>query len=112
MWTGRINPEERTSMDKEQHSDKAVANFVVGEIKRRVAYLKFIKFKGLPVDEDQLAQFEQEIRDEEKRLVGGSESAKSVPRFRCRSFLRLPFSKSVTPPSAVPVRKAFGSSFK
>lgn len=55
-------------MDEELSNDEAVARFVLEVTKQRVAYLKFIKSKGYPVDEDQIAQFEQEVRDEEKRL--------------------------------------------
>ena len=67
-------------MNKEQQSDEAVANFVLEETKRRVAYLKLIKSKGLPIDEDQLAQFEQEVRDEEKRFGVKPESESVVVR--------------------------------
>lgn len=52
----------------QQPSDEDVRRFGLEATRQRVAYLKFIKSRGYPVDDEQIAEFEEEIRIEEEKL--------------------------------------------
>ena len=54
-------------MSQEEFSDD-VRRFILKETKKRVAYLKYIRSQGRQIDEEQLAEFEEEIRAEEENL--------------------------------------------
>lgn len=55
-------------MSQEEFSDD-VRRFILKETKKRVAYLmKYIRSQGRPIDEEQLANFEEEIRAQEENL--------------------------------------------
>lgn len=49
-------------------SDEDIRRFVLEVTRQRVAYLKYIRSRGYPIDEKQLAEFEDEIQLEELRL--------------------------------------------
>jgi Domain of unknown function (DUF4160) len=54
-------------MDQEP-KDEDIRRFVLEVTRQRVAYLKYTKSRGYPVDEEQIARFEEEIRVEEVAL--------------------------------------------
>jgi hypothetical protein len=56
-----------STMNQDQSSDD-VRRFVLEETKKRVAYLKYVRSQGRPIDEGQLTEFEEEIRAEEESL--------------------------------------------
>src|SRR5437879_13799335 len=52
----------------DQPSDEDVRRFVLEATRQRVAYLKYIKSRGYTVNDEQIAELEEEIRREEENL--------------------------------------------